>query len=146
MDMFFDHTLLSIFFNDHVFFSNTTSKTIYGVLWPNVFCSERRVGDLSQEARPKICFWGIIWWFLRSNQIYSKYVPKYCHIWGHIWGVPVKYLDYQHYVEKVQYAYFTVWPQILPYLNRIWGRTASDKMFREKFMINMQIRPTRPYG
>ena len=41
-------------------------------------------------------------------------------------------VDYQHFVEKIQYAYFNVWPQILPYLNRIWGRTASDKMFREK--------------
>ena len=37
-------------------------KTTYRVLCPHVFWSERIVGDLSEEVRPRICFWGIIWW------------------------------------------------------------------------------------
>ena len=126
---FFDHTLLTIIFNHYGFFPNTATKPIYGVFCPYVFCSERIVGDLSEEARPRICFWGIIWWFSRSNQIWSQILA---YLGPYLRGTSKILVDYQHFVEKIQYAYFNVWPQILPYLNRIWGRTASDKMFREK--------------
>ena len=55
MDIFFDHILLIIFFYITVFPKKAT-KPIYGVVCPYVFCSERIVGDLSEEARPRICF------------------------------------------------------------------------------------------
>ena len=47
MDIFFDHTLLTIIFNHYVFFPNTATKPIYRVFCPYVFCSKRIVGDLS---------------------------------------------------------------------------------------------------
>ena len=125
---FFWHTLLVILFDHYMlFFPNTATKTIYRVLCPYVCCSERIVGDLSEEVRPRICFWGIIWWFLRSNQIWSQILP---YLGPYLRGTRRILVDYQHFVETRQYAYFNVWPQMLPYLNRIWGRTASDKMFR----------------
>ncbi len=110
-----------------LFFPNTATKTICRVLCPYVCCSERIVGDLSEEVRPRICFWGIIWWFLRSNQIWSQILP---YLGPYLRGTRRILVDYQHFVETRQYAYFNVWPQMLPCLNRIWGRTASDKMLR----------------
>ena len=146
--IFFDHTLLTIIFNHYGFFPNTATKPIYGVFCPYVFCSERIVGDLSEEARPRICFWGIIWWFSRSNQIWSQILP---YLGPYLRGTSKILVDYQHFVEKIQYAYFNVWPQILPYLNRIWTYLGSDSLRQNvqgeiKHMINRQIRPTGPYG
>ena len=120
--IFLNHTLLIIFFNHYGFFPNTATKPKYGYF-------VHRVGNLLEEVHSRICFWGIMWWFLRQNQIWSQILP---YLVPYSKGTHKILVDYQHFVEKMQYAYFNVWPQILPYLNRIWGRTASDKMCRDK--------------
>ena len=48
---------------------------------------------------------------LRSNQVWSQILP---YLGPYLRGTSKILVDYQHFIEKVQYAYFNVWPQILP--------------------------------